>query len=1220
MGQRVRISGWIRLAMALLLVLPALGAYAQYENGSLVGTIHDSSGASIPNVNVMVTNNSTGIVSNVTTNAAGDYEVPSLRFGIYTIAARAAGFADAVAKDITISVGGRVRIDLVLTIGSAQTTVEVTGVALQLETESSQRGQTVTEYQSEALPLVTRNYSDLVDYVTGARPAPADATTTSVTSLTRAGSFNVNGQRSMFNNFMLDGMDNNAYGESNQGFDNQIIAPPPDSIAQFEVVTNNESAEYGRSSGATINVATKSGTNQFHTTLYEFIRNTDLNAFGYIKPVTLNAAGVQYPFFKPEFDRNQFGADFGGPIMKNKFFFFLDYEGFRQTLTPTVVDTVPTTNELNGQLAVAVQDPWHPGTYIPAGTPYANWPGQAKADADVTALKIAGLYATALPGKCTAASGLATTGVDTNNCPLNAPFTDHADKGDLRLDYQQSQNTSWFVKVSDRKETGKNFNLLPEPIDMQSNGEILIHDRQVSLGYNHLMGDNKVVDARLALSGTEAGKWTYAIGSSTFPAGSIPGLPTIAGVSGGLPSMAISGGFTSFGRQSTNPQWQNPSVLNPKVNYSWVKGKHSFKFGYEYEYIWMEVEDSNPLYGSFTFNHGYSVCPASAGATNCPNGTSAVADTYWADFLFGASGQYSLSTYYIAHLHQNMESGYAQDDWKVAPKLTLNLGVRWEYGSPYSERNDNLSNFNPATGTMLTLDPGFAAMSTGVQPVTGYPNIEPGMISSYNGGGVYGKTLVHPALNDYAPRIGFAYALTPSVAVHGGYGTSFIHYWRAGSGNMLGINAPNAMFTSVINPSPATGVGLGATTGYQRLSNGFPTGLATVFSAGTDNIDYIPQNTKDGYAESYFLSVQKTLAKNILVDIAYVGNHGVHLQGFINANQRNPSLPLTTAGEFPGVPAGQWQRPYMAWGGTLLNNPANSFNNGDITEASNGFHSHYNSLQARYEQRFVAGLTLLNSFTWSHALDNASSTLEANTPDPQDGNNLNADYGQSDYNLPIANVTSFVYDLPVGQGKRFLASSNALENVLFGGWQISGINTVQGGTPFNLTYTPASANQVSPMLTQNWRGESLYRPNLVPGAHYTQGKIKLANGYIQYVNPNALTIPSTYTTGSSLGAGGTISSPFGSLPKNFGRTMPFYETDLDLNKKFNTPIERVKVEFRSELYNIFNHTNLYLPGGSGGGTVSGTDNNISAPTSTGGGQMTGTFEPRIVQFGLKIIY
>ncbi|MFY9854864.1 MAG: TonB-dependent receptor [Terracidiphilus sp.] len=1208
MGQRVRISGWIRLAVALLLVLPALGAYAQYENGSLVGSIHDSSGAVIPNVNVSVVNNATGIVSNVTTNASGDYEVPSLRYGIYTVTAKAAGFADAVAKDITVSVGARVRIDLVMKIGSAQTTVEVSGVALQLETESSQRGQTVSEYQSEALPLVTRNYSDLVDYVTGARPAPADATTTAVTSLTRAGSFNVNGQRSMFNNFMLDGMDNNAYGESNQGFDNQIIAPPPDSIAQFEVVTNNESAEYGRSSGATINVATKSGTNQFHTTLYEFIRNTDLNAFGFIKPITFNAAGVQLPFFKPEFDRNQFGADFGGPIMKNKFFFFLDYEGFRQTLTPTVVDTVPTTNELSGILAVAVQDPWSPGTYLPAGTSILTNP-----DIDPTAKKIAGLYLAALPanGKCTAASGLATTGVDTNNCALNAPFTDHADKGDLRLDYQQSQNSSWFVKVSDRKETGKNFNLLPEPIDMQSNGEILIHDRQVSLGYNHLMGDNKVVDARLALSGTDAGKWTYAIGSSTFPAGSIPGLPTIAGVSGGLPSMAISGGFTSFGRQSTNPQWQNPSVLNPKVNYSWVKGKHSFKFGYEYEYIWMEVEDSNPLYGSFTFNHGYSVCPASAGATNCPTGNSAVADTYWADFLFGASGAYSLSTYYIAHLHQNMESGYAQDDWKIAPKLTLNLGLRWEYGSPYSERNNNLSNFDAATGTMLTLTPNFATLSTGLQ-ASGYPNIETGMISSYSGGGVYGKTLVNPALGDYAPRIGFAYALAPSVAVHGGYGTSFIHYWRAGSGNMLGINAPNAMFTSVTNP------GSTATTGFQRLSAGFPTGLATVFSAGTDNIDYIPKDTKDGYAESYFLSVQKTLAKNILVDVAYVGNHGVHLQGFINANQKDPQ-----AGFIGGVPANGWSRPYPNWGGTLLNNPANPFNNGDITEASNGFHSHYNSLQARYEQRFVAGLTLLNSFTWSHALDNASSTLEANTPDPQDGNNINADYGQSDYNLPIANVTSFVYDLPVGQGKRFMASSNALENTLFGGWQISGINTVQGGTPFNLTYSPASANQTSPMLTQNWRGENLYRPNLVPGAHYTLGKVKavtsagVPTGYIQYVNPNALTLPSTYI--GNVTANG-VSSPFGNLPKNYGRTMPFYETDLDFNKNFNTPIQRAKVQFRAELYNIFNHTNLYLPGGSGGGTVSGTDNNASAPTSTGGGQMTGTFEPRIVQFGLKIIY
>jgi hypothetical protein len=350
--------------------------------------------------------------------------------------------------------------------------------------------------------------------------------------------------------------------------------------------------------------------------------------------------------------------------------------------------------------------------------------------------------------------------------------------------------------------------------------------------------------------------------------------------------------------------------------------------------------------------------------------------------------------------------------------------------------------------------------------------------------------------------------------------------------------------------------------------------------------------------------VQKSLAKNILLDVAYVGNRGVHLQGFINANQKNPS--------------NGWKRPFPNWGGYLLNDSTtypNSYNNGDITEALNGFKSSYNSLQVRYEQRFVGGLTLLNSFTWGHALDNASSTLEANTPAPQDANNLNADYGQSDYNLPVINVTSFVYDLPFGKGRAFLNRGSSLVNAIFGGWQVAGINTMQAGTPFNLTYTPKSANQVSPMLTQSWRGQNLYRPNLVSGAKYTQGRKVLSSGYVQYVNLAALTLPATYASGTA------PSSPFGSLPKNYGRTPAFYEADVDFNKRFNTPVERVKVEFRSEFYNIFNHTNLYLPGG-GSGSVSGTEGKTTVTPVTGGsgGTITSTFEPRIIQFGLKVIY
>jgi outer membrane receptor protein involved in Fe transport len=1165
----------------LFVAICCVSARAQYEDGSIVGSIHDSTGAAVSNAAVSVTNINTGLIVKVSANSSGDYEVPSLRVGLYNIEASAPGFAPAEAKNITVSVAGRQHIDLTLKVGQADTTtVEVSDVALQLETETSERGENVSEYQTESLPLVSRNYSDLLALVTGSRQAPTAATTTAVTSLVRAGSYNVNGERSMFNNFLLDGMDNNAYGESNQGFDNQIIQPPPDSISQFQVVTNNESAEYGRSSGATINVATRSGTNNFHTTLYEFIRNTDLNAYGYI-----HAISGTHTFPKPGFNRNQFGADFDGPIIKSKLFWFLDYEGFRQTLTPTVVLTVPTQNEVNGILAVDVQDPFSPGTYYKAGTSILNSP-----NASPISKQILGFF-NDLPSQCQVAPGSAginaTTGVDSNDCATNAPFTDNADKGDLRFDFQQSDKTSWFLKASDRKETGINFPTLPLPLDGQTNGRIKILDQQIALGYTRLIGANKVLDARLGLSETRAGKFTLSIGDDAI---TIPGLPTNPVVAGGLPSTSVSGGFTAFGRQSTNPQWQYPSLLDPKVNFSWVKGKHSLKFGYEYEHIWMQVQDSNPLYGSFTYGKGYSACPATAGAA-CNNPTAA-ADTYWADLLFGTTSNYALATYFRAHLLQSLDSAYAQDDWKVNPTLTLNLGLRWEYGSPYSEANNNLSNFDPASVSVLTLTPAF-------QPTS---NITP-----YSGSGVYGKTLLNPSLGDYSPRVGFAWAATPSIAIRGGYGTSYVHYTRAGSGDILAINAPNALFVSVTQPSTATAAG------YRTVDQGYPVGLATNFNPGTDNITYVPKNTEDSYVESYFISVQKSLAKNTLLDIAYVGNHGLKLQGFDNANQGNPSLGLANPTN-SALGAG-FARPYPTWGGLV----GTTFDYGDITQALNEFYSHYNALQIRYEQRMVEGLTLLNSFSWEHSLDNASASLEGNTPSPQDANNISADYAQSDYNLPVANVTSLVYEVPIGRGRQLLPSANPVLDAIVGGWQISAVNTAQAGTPFNITYTPNSANVVSPQISATYRGANEYRPNRVPGTdvvlcHSGHSCLKnevASNGSIQYVNFGAFTLPATKDANSNL------LSPFGNASRNPGRTPNYYETDFDMNKSFNTPLDGLKIEFRAELYNIFNHTNLYLPASGLGGTLS-TAASINNPTT--GGTVTGTFEPRIVQFGLKAVY
>lgn len=239
-------------------------------------------------------------------------------------------------------------------------------------------------------------------------------------------------------------------------------------------------------------------------------------------------------------------------------------------------------------------------------------------------------------------------------------------------------------------------------------------------------------------------------------------------------------------------------------------------------------------------------------------------------------------------------------------------------------------------------------------------------------------------------------------------------------------------------------------------------------------------------------------------------------------------------------------------------------------------------------------------------MDNASASLEGNTPSPQDANNINADYGQSDYNLPLANVTSLVYELPFGRERKFLSSANSLVDAVIGGWQVSGINTMQSGTPFNLTYSPNSANAVSPQISATYRGANEYRPNVVPGVAKI-AKSRLSNGYLQWVNYAAYSLPATRAAD-----GVTLLSPFGNSARNPGRSPAYYNADLALNKKFNLPVDRLKIEFRSEFYNVFNHTNFYLPSSGLGGTLGG------APTS--GGTITSTFEPRIIQFGLKVLY
>jgi hypothetical protein len=847
-------------------------------------------------------------------------------------------------------------------------------------------------------------------------------------------------------------------------------------------------------------------------------------------------------------------------------FFFLDYEGLRAITKPLYVLTLPTQNELNGILVVPVINPVTGVTY-PANTAIPSSDFDALSTQIVAAFKnIHGLPV----------SGSAATGQNADDYSVLIPFRDYADKGDLRLDYTQSPSARYFLRISEHKETAINFPTIPLPLEGQTGGYQRILDQQIALGYTASFGANRLLDLRLGVSRTKAGKTPISEGTSPVLVNGapIPGLGSLpASFQGGLPAVSITGGFSSFGRQTTNPQFQNPAMIDPSVAYTWIKGNQSLRFGYEYEHLWMGVFDNNPPYGSFSFAGSYS-------------SPTKVADAYWADFLFGTTSAYTLAAAFEAHLRQTLDSTYVQDDWKVLPKLTLNFGLRWEYGSPYSDANNYISNWDPAAQTVLTINPK-ATAGNGITPT--------------NGSGVYGKTLVNPDWTDFAPRIGFAYAPLPEWSVRGGFGTGYVHYTRAGSGDILAINAPQAQFAAVTQITPSTAdhcstplpaqiIATGTTTPtcYATASQGFPSGLVTSFNPATDNITWVPKNTRDSYVENYYLAVQRQLTKNSLVDVAYVGNRGLKLQGFLNGNQRNIV-------DTPGSSTTTYSRPFANW-------PS------DITEALNEFYSHYNALQVRYQQNMVAGLTLLNSFTWEHSLDNASASLEGNTPSPQNANNLKADYAQSDYNLPLANITSLVYDLPFGRGRAFGQNLNPVADAVLGGWQVSADNTIQSGTPFNLTYGPNSNQLASTQIVANYRGVNLYRPNRVPGVPLTLGRSVVPSattGYIQYINYNAVALP------AAKDADGAYQPPFGNMSRNPGRTPPLYQTDLDFNKTFKTPKEGVQIEFRSELYNIFNHTNLYLPS-----TISGTQGG----NATSGGLISSTFTPRVIQFALKIVY
>jgi hypothetical protein len=478
---------------------------------------------------------------------------------------------------------------------------------------------------------------------------------------------------------------------------------------------------------------------------------------------------------------------------------------------------------------------------------------------------------------------------------------------------------------------------------------------------------------------------------------------------------------------------------------------------------------------------------------------------------------------------------YLQDDWRVNDRLTLNAGLRYEYATPWTEASNVLSNWNPATKTMVIA----------------------------KDGSLKDRSTVNPDRNNFGPRLGVAYTLEDRTVIRAGYGVSYVHFHRAGGANVLPINGPQVINAVVVQTT--------AESTFRTTQQGYPAGLTdpTRFNPLLANITYMPEDYHSSQVQSWFASVQREIWDGALLDLAYVGNRADDMLLFANYNQAAPN-------NAAGTLTLQQRRPIQEFA--------------DITYSFNGGKSRYKSFQTKLDWRMKDNITLLSSLTLSQTKDNGAGSLEnpnGNFPAPQDFNNLDADYGLSAYHQPYNSTTSFVIDLPFGQGRRYMNNANAFTEAVLGGWMLAGINTVAPGEMVTLTYTPTAAQQVSG-IQQDFRGANNYRPNVNGDPLVPESERNINN----WLSKTTVTVPTD------------PSQPFGNAERNSVRGPMLWQVDMVLSKRFNMPwTNNGSFEFRGEFFNLLNRENFRAPNGNRSSGAYGT--------------ITTTYDPRIIQFGFK---
>lgn len=1112
----------------LSLIALAAPAFAQFDSAAVLGTISDAKGGVIAGANITLLNVNTGIGAKTSTDGAGNYLFPTVKIGTYKVTAEAQGFVQGVADNVVVTVNARQRVDLTLRVGQVSETVTVVAEAPLLESDSSSKGQVIGVKQMTELPVLGRTYASFALLSPGVRESQS-ASQGSV-AFRREGAYNVNGLRSVFNNFILDGVDNNFYGTTNQGFSNQAIQPSPDSVAEFRMTVNAYSAEFGRSGGAVMNVASRSGGNQFHGSAWNFFQNNVMNATGFFKPVDNR---------KPQTNRNQFGATFGGRIIKDRTFFFADYEGSRWRISPFALTSVPNTQMRQGVLPVDIRVPVNytdstgrqiaAGTVIPAGQP-------------VPMTRLARYVMDNLPQANRPAPAIAVgnLGIANNFGNFDRNELDE-DKGAIKVDHLFTPKLQSFWRYAQRRQNIFGPALIPGPAGGNNLGFLDTFNQQGIMGLTWSKSSTEVIEYRFAVTRLGMDRQPASVGGPSMrELFGITGLPEGARIQGGVTPQDIVG-FPRYGRQSTNPQAQFPTTINSRLNLSKIAGSHNLKMGYEWLGLYILVDDTNPLYGIDAFGGAYSR-PAA--------GVPAGVNNSWyhlADFYAGARSGYQLATQVQARVRQQGQFFYFQDDWKVNRRLTLNLGLRYDLMTPVHDADNRLANYDPTSNRIVQA----------------------------TGDGIEGKTLQRQPYNNFAPRLGAAYQLNSKTVIRGGYALGWNFWNRMASAELLNTNAPYVTRFSTTN-SPAQLNNLCTGNNWQNCfrtrEQGYPGSLPS------NVILYMDRDTPWGYIQNWHFTVQRTLFKNTLIDVAYVGNKGSRLPILGDFNQARP---ITQAELSQGL---------TTLGTLLARRPNQGFNN--ITAVQPTGFSNYNAMQVKFEHR-GRDLTVLSSFTWAKAIDNVGQVLETTnggSPNPQDIRNPQNDRGASSFDQRFNSTTSLVYELPFGKGRRFGKDMPYFLDAIAGGWQVSSIVNLLSGQPLNLRYPDASG--ILSDGQADFLGNVALRPNYVGGdvRNYTS-----TDQHLAYFNRAALAIP-------------PVTAPFGTLGRNVVYGFPLYQTNMVLAKNFSLPFinEVARLQFRGEFYNLFNKTNFTAP-----------EVNLA---SANFGRVTSTLDPRFVQLALKLSF